>query len=150
LGFDLNGNAGGPLFTGTTATTLKVAITKPEELAASSVPPTTDPVTGLPVPNLSGGNADALADIANKPNGPDSVYRGFVTQIGVSAQTVNRRADIQQTVTDNAEADREAATGVSLDEEMTNMIQYQRAYEAAAKVISTIDTTLDSLINMKR
>jgi flagellar hook-associated protein 1 FlgK len=149
-GFDLSGTAGGAFFTGTTATTLTVAITKPELLAASSVPPTTDPVTGLPVPNLSGGNADALADIAKVPNGPDSVYRGFVTQTGVLAQTVNRRADIQQTVTDNAEANREAATGVSLDEEMTNMIQYQRAYEAAAKVISTIDSTLDSLINMKR
>lgn len=150
LGYDLNGDPGGPLFTGTTATTLTVAITDPSKLAASSVPPATDPVTGLPVPNLSGGNADAIADIAKKPNGPDTVYRGFVTQTGVSAQTINRRADIQQTVTDNAEADREAATGVSLDEEMTNMIQYQRAYEAAAKVMSTIDTTLDSLINMKR
>jgi flagellar hook-associated protein 1 len=149
-GFDLNGTAGGPFFTGTTATTLKVAITKPEELAASSVAPTTDPVTGNPVPNLSGGNADLLADIATKPNGPDSVYRGFVTQTGILAQTVNRRADIQQTATNNAEATRESATGVSLDEEMTNMIQYQRAYEAAAKVIGTIDTTLDSLINMKR
>jgi len=150
LGFDLSGTAGGTFFTGTTATTLTVAITQPQLLAASSVAPTTDPVTLLPVPNLGGGNADTMADIATLTNSPDSAYRTFVTKTGVSAQTVNRRADIQQTVTDNVEADRESATGVSLDEEMTNMIQYQRAYEAAAKVIGTIDSTLDSLINMKR
>jgi flagellar hook-associated protein 1 len=148
-GYDLNGAPGGPLFTGTTAATLKVAITDPRKLAASGVAPTTD-ANGNVVPNLGGDNADAIADIAKAQNGPDSAYRGFVTQTGVVAQTINRRADLQQTVTDTADADREATTGVSLDEEMTNMIQYQRAYEAAAKVISTIDTTLDSLINMKR
>ncbi len=146
-GFDLDGIAGGPLFTGTTAMTLKVAIIEPRELAASDQPPTTHPVTGNLVPNLGGGNADAIAAIARSLNGPDSTYRGFVTQIGVAAQTVNRRAAVQDTISTDVDAEREAATGVSLDEEMTNMIQFQRAYEAAAKVINTIDATLDTLIN---
>jgi flagellar hook-associated protein 1 FlgK len=38
-------------------------------------------------------------------------------------------------------------SGVSLDEEMTNMLAYQRAYQAATKVVSTIDEMLDTLIN---
>jgi flagellar hook-associated protein 1 FlgK len=37
--------------------------------------------------------------------------------------------------------------GVNLDEEMTNMLAYQRAYEGAARVMSTIDSMLDTLIN---
>jgi flagellar hook-associated protein 1 len=156
-GYDLKGVIGvNPLFTGVaspvvggplfTATTLKVAITDPSELAASDQAPTTD-INGNLVPNLGGANADAIAAIARDPTGPDSVYRGFVTQTGVLAQTVNRRADIQDTITTNVTGERDAATGVSLDEEMINMIQFQRAYEAAAKVINTIDATLDTLIN---
>jgi flagellar hook-associated protein 1 len=149
-GYDLAGNPGTDLFTGTTATTLKVAITDPSLLAASGTPPTTN-ADGTTSPTLDGSNADALAAIAKQTNGPDATYRGFVTGIGVAAQTVNRRADIQNTVTSDIESDREAASGVSLDEEMTNMIQYQRAYQAAAKVMSTIDSTLDTLVNtMKR
>jgi flagellar hook-associated protein 1 FlgK len=78
------------------------------------------------------------------------VYRNFVVDIGIQAQTINRRADAQQVISDDATAAEEAESGVSLDEEMTNMLMYQRAYEAAAKVISTVDDTLDTLINMKR
>jgi len=151
LGYDLNGAQGKPLFTGTSAGDISVAITKPDELAASLTPPAVDPNDGHLIPNLDGGNATKLADIATDPTGPDAGYRAFVTGIGVAAQTINRRSDIQASVTQDVNSAREAATGVSLDEEMTNMLQYQHAYEAAAKVMSTIDETLDVLVNqMKR
>jgi flagellar hook-associated protein 1 FlgK len=41
----------------------------------------------------------------------------------------------------------ETDSGVNLDEEMTNMLQFQRSYQAAARVVSTVDEILDTLIN---
>ena len=43
---------------------------------------------------------------------------------------------------------RQSVSGVSLDQEMTNLIQYQQAYEASARVMNTIDSTLNTLISM--
>ncbi|MDG6102045.1 flagellar hook-associated protein FlgK [Dactylosporangium aurantiacum] len=131
---------GGDFFSGTDARDIGVAINDPSKVAASST--ATNP--------FQGDNAIAMANLAKDPNGADVTYRNFVVDIGVAAQTVNRRADAQQVISDDVSAAEQAESGVSLDEEMTNMLQFQRAYEAAAKVISVIDTTLDSLINMKR
>ncbi len=43
---------------------------------------------------------------------------------------------------------RDSVTGVSMDEEMTRMVQYQQAYEAAAKVITTVDEMMATVIQM--
>ncbi|MFI5911223.1 flagellar hook-associated protein FlgK [Dactylosporangium sp. NPDC051541] len=131
---------GGAFFTGTNAKDIRVAITDPTKIAASSTPATP----------YQGDNANAMADIAKDPLGADTQYRNFVVDIGIQAQTVSRRASSQQVIADDVTSAEQAESGVSLDEEMTNMLMYQRAYEAAAKVISTVDTTLDTLINMKR
>lgn len=131
---------GGDFFSGTDARNIGVAIDDPSKVAASST--ATNP--------FQGDNAIAMANLAKDPNGADVKYRNFVVDIGVAAQTVNRRADAQQVISDDVSAAEQAESGVSLDEEMTNMLQFQRAYEAAAKVISVVDSTLDSLINMKR
>jgi flagellar hook-associated protein 1 FlgK len=137
LGFDPSGAAGGDFFTGTTATTIAVAITDPQAVAAS----------GDATSAYDGSNATALANLAKDPVGTDATYRTYVASLGVSAQTINRRADIQNVITQDVDAARIASSGVSLDEEMTNMLQFQRAYEAAAKVMSVVDATLDTLIN---
>ncbi len=79
--------------------------------------------------------------------GPDSRSRQLVVDLGAAAQSANRRTDIQSVVADGAEASREAAAGVNTDEEMVNLLSYQRAYEAAARVITSIDEALDVLIN---
>ena len=146
LGYDLNGTGGAPFFTGNTAKTLTVAISNTSEIAASDAQPTVNPDGSLS-PNFNGANATALANLAKDPIGTDASYRTFVVNIGVAAQTVNRRAEVQDTIAQGVESARLATSGVSLDEEMTNMLQYQRAYEAAARVISVIDSTLDTLVN---
>ncbi|GAB3861198.1 flagellar hook-associated protein FlgK [Dactylosporangium cerinum] len=131
---------GGDFFSGTDARNIGVAITDPTKIAASSTA----------VNPFQGDNAIAMSDLAKDPVGADVKYRNFVVDVGIAAQTINRRADAQQVISDDVSAAEQAESGVSLDEEMTNMLQFQRAYEAAAKVISVVDTTLDSLINMKR
>ena len=52
-----------------------------------------------------------------------------------------------QVLTDAVEDRRQSASGVSLDEEMTNLIRFQRGYQASARTMSTIDEMLDVLIN---
>jgi len=67
--------------------------------------------------------------------------------LGVAAQSTNRRVEIQGDVTAQVDASREASAGVDLDEEMVNMLTFQRAYEGAARLMTAIDSVLDTLIN---
>jgi flagellar hook-associated protein 1 FlgK len=69
--------------------------------------------------------------------------------LSVGAATSNSRisAEAQQELAISAEEARINAHGVSLDEEMVMLSQYQRSYEAAARVINAIDQMLDTLIN---
>ena len=146
-GYDQAGAAGGPMFSGTTAASLTLAISDPSKLAASAVAPTTDPVTGLPVPNLDGSNADAMASLATDTTGPDSMYRTLVAGLGADAASSTQRASVQKLTTTSVDSARQAQSAVNLDEEMVNLTMYQHAYEGASRVINSVDSMLDTLIN---
>ena len=94
-----------------------------------------------------GVNADRIADLAKDPNGPDREYQRLVVDLGAHSQATQRRAEIQAATLTEVDAERTSQSGVNLDEEMSNLVQYERSYQAAAKVISTIDEMLDVLIN---
>jgi flagellar hook-associated protein 1 FlgK len=121
------------------------------KLAVSSGDPTGKPfdVNGDPTnPKvLDGTMADRLADLADSRSGADSEYQALIGDLGVAAQSSIRRRDIQNAVTDQVDAARDSESGVNLDEEMTNLLTYQRGYEAASRVLTTIDSMLDQLIN---
>jgi flagellar hook-associated protein 1 FlgK len=136
-GYGLDGVTGRDMFTGSTASTIRVALTDGAHIAASA----------LPGGNFDASNADALARLARSDSGPDTSYRLLVANLGVASQTVTRRSEIQTAITEDADAARLAESGVSLDEEMTNLLSFQRAYEAASRVLTTIDSTLDVIIN---
>ena len=137
LGFDQTGGAGVAFFTGAGAGDLRVALTAPEQVAASDV------AGG----DRGGNNAARLAELSSAADGPDALYRGTIVQLGVEAQTANRRVDIQSDILRQIDAAREAEAGVNLDEEMTAMLAYQRGYEGAARFVSAVDSMLDTLIN---
>jgi flagellar hook-associated protein 1 FlgK len=141
-GYTIDGTPGAPLFTGTTAGTIKVTTTDPKDVAFSKGNPT-DPNT----PALDHNVADQLSDISNSTNSPDATYQAMIGRLGVSAQAVGRRSEIQDAVRDQVDTSRNAESGVNLDEEMTNMLTYQRGYEAASRVLTTIDSMLDQLVN---
>jgi flagellar hook-associated protein 1 len=145
-GYDLNGDGGLPLFSGATAATLRIAIGDPRQIAAASTTGT-DPVTGAAVGTMDSGNAEALAAIGRRADGPGAAYRQLIADLGVNSQGAARLAAIQSGVTQQVDQAQAAQSGVNLDEEMTNLLQFQRAYEAAARVISTIDSVFDALIN---
>jgi flagellar hook-associated protein 1 FlgK len=139
-GFNRAGSAGAPVFSGTTAASLSVVLNDPAGVAASSQMP----------PVLNGSNAISMSAHASDPTGPDAQYREMMVRLGVQAQSIHRRTETQQAVTDRVDDARESVAGVSLDEEITNLVAVQHAYSAAAKYISAIDSTLDTLINMTR
>ncbi|MGQ0843538.1 MAG: flagellar hook-associated protein FlgK [Sporichthyaceae bacterium] len=140
-GFDLDGNAGGPLFDpAATARDIAVVTTDPRRVAASTQAPS-------PTPSLDGSNAAALAELGSGPGSPDAAYRQLIVELGTAAQTANRRVQTQAGISAEAEAARDSAAGVNTDEEMVNLLTYQRAYEAAARMITAVDQALDTLIN---
>ena len=135
-GYSKDGSTGLDFFSGSTAASIKVAISDPDKVATSARPGSAD-----------GSVAQKLADSGSTPNGADVKYQTLIGGLGVASQAADRRSDIQATVTGQVDADRQAQSGVNLDEEMTNMLMYQRGYEAAARVLTTIDSMLDQLIN---
>jgi flagellar hook-associated protein 1 FlgK len=74
-------------------------------------------------------------------------YQRLVVDLGVESQAVNRRVEVQASIVEHVDAARESAAGVNLDEEMTLMLQYQHAYDAAARFLTAVDQALDTLIN---
>jgi flagellar hook-associated protein 1 FlgK len=89
--------------------------------------------------------AQALAGLSN--GAAQSSYSAFVSQVGSDVQSSTSTMTTAQTLLTAISNQRQSVSGVSLDEEMTNLISYQRAYQASARMMTTIDSTLDTLIN---
>ncbi|KIL40648.1 flagellar hook protein FlgK [Gordoniibacillus kamchatkensis] len=77
----------------------------------------------------------------------DDYFQSIVGQMGVQAQEATRQMNNQQNLVDQVDSRRQSVSGVSLDEEMSNMIMFQHAYGAAARFMTTYDQILDKLIN---
>jgi flagellar hook-associated protein 1 FlgK len=91
--------------------------------------------------------AIALSELRGVAGGPDDLYSRFVTRVGTEVADA-RRATLNATALSQSIEDRRQSTaGVSLDEEMTNLLRFQRGYQAAARAMSTTDEMLDTLIN---
>jgi flagellar hook-associated protein 1 len=81
------------------------------------------------------------------PTTTNDQYAQEIATIGVLSTTAQSQSQNQQVLITQLEQQRQQVSGVSLDEEATHLIQYQHAYQAAAKVISVVDSMLDTLIN---
>ena len=147
-GFDLSGAAGGDLFSpppagSGAAAEISVAISDPAKLAASS--------DGSPGSN---GNVTQLLTAQNQAiaNGesPTNFYAGIVYRVGTSVANATAEQDASNQILQQLEDQRSSVSGVSMDEEASNMIQYERAYEAAARVITTIADMTDTAIQLGR
>lgn len=77
----------------------------------------------------------------------DDAYRQFVNNLGVETSESANFADEQAVLLVQVDNKRQAISAVSLDEEMRNMMVYQHAYNAAARVVNTIDSMIDKIIN---
>lgn len=129
-----------------TSSNLAVAITDPAAVAASSTQ------TGVP------GNNDILLQLVGIQNGSFSslgnrtlqeTYRNVAANVGVFAQTADRDLSAQEILRDQIETFRSQVSGVSIDEELVNMIKFQRGFEAASKLIKITDEMMATLLSLK-
>jgi flagellar hook-associated protein 1 FlgK len=80
----------------------------------------------------------------------EDFYSGIVTGSGAAAEDAKRQVDATGIVVATLEARRSETSGVSLDEEMTNMLRFQHAYSAAARVLTAMDENISKLMSMGR
>jgi len=72
----------------------------------------------------------------------------LTSDVGFMVHTANSRAEVHSTLADQAEMRREGYSGVSTDEELMQLIRFQTAYQAAARVVTTANEMLQTLVNM--
>lgn len=146
-GFDLNGDSGLDFFTGTSATDIDVNATirsDPRKVVAASQ-------------QFPGDNGAALAMVALQdaaifpPSGGSATLNEAFTNITVglgseAAHTLDLASVYSSTVSD-LQNRRASVSGVNMDEELSNLMSQQRAYQAASRVITTVDEMMDTIIN---
>lgn len=125
-------------------TVLDAGSDKPYALFLASI---TDPAQ-LAVRDAAGGWSGTAADVLAQLAGPvGESWSAVVVSVGVESSTATRRAANAASSLTTAEGLLLSQTGVNLDEETVDLLSYQRAYEAAARVMTTVDQMLDTLIN---
>jgi len=77
----------------------------------------------------------------------DDYFRAFVSDLGTRASIANTNFERSGNLVDNVEIRRQATSGVSIDEELTDMLRFQHAYNAAARSMTVVDEMLDRIIN---
>ncbi|MFP4013541.1 MAG: flagellar hook-associated protein FlgK [Chitinispirillaceae bacterium] len=75
-------------------------------------------------------------------------YSSFIGRLGLNKQQASSNLETRTFLVDQYEAQQDSVSGVSLDEEMANMIRYQHSYTAAARLITTTDEMLQVLMNI--
>jgi len=147
---DASGASAPPFFTGTTAATIAV---NTAQIAFSS---STAPYTATEASFVAGLGDGSTESALNAPapgpalgeTDPNEAYNGLVTQIGSDVQSASSNQTTQQSLLTAINNQRESASGVSLNEELTNLITFQQAYQASARMMTVIDNTLQTLISM--
>ena len=79
----------------------------------------------------------------------EDYYHSMVGSIGITSASVSRDRSFGEMMVNELTAIRDSISAVSLDEEMTNLIKFQHAYAAAAKLISVSDEMLSTLLELK-
>ena len=148
-GYDLNGENGVDFFKGETSGDLEV---NPDILKD----PTLIAVSGRDDKKGDGSNALKLAEILYEPlentalgenTSINGFYQALIGEMGVKAQKANTMAKNTDILKTQIDGQRMSVSSVSLDEEISNLIKFQHAYNAAARNITTIDEMIDRIIN---
>jgi flagellar hook-associated protein 1 len=149
-GYGLDGSTGNDFFAagGTTAATIDLSAAVKgslDKIAASDS-----------AANVPGGSANAVAmaqlqtatqTIGSTTTTINGYWQAFVSQVGVDADQADRLAQVQQGIADATANRRDSVSGVNLDEEISDMVRFQKSYTAAARMITSVDEMLDTLIN---
>ena len=156
-GYDLNSDPGKAFFTINSSEadevsagddpslTITVNLESALEIAASSQ---------LDNGEVVAGNGDIALELASLRNQPvieggstlSQSYNAIISRLGVKAMEANNMVNNEEVLVSHLENLRESISGVSLDEEMADMIKFQHAYAAAARIMTAMDQALDTII----
>lgn len=143
-GYGLNNANGLPLFVGTDASSMRLnSAVDAASLAASTA--ASQPGNNGLASAIAALRNQRLAGIGNATL--NDFYNGQVTAFGVMTQNASQSSATHALVTKALNDQRESVGGVSLDEEAANLAKAQRAYQAAARVLTAYDEMLDRIIN---
>lgn len=147
--FVITGKTGG---TAASTITVNAAIVADPALLAASATRTPNAAVN------NGANAQAIAELgtttaripgttpATRVTGPDAAYQKMVQNIGADTQSVNNQLQAQTSVAAQAQQALQAITGVNVDQQLTDLLGFQQNYEASAKLLATVDATIQSLL----
>lgn len=147
-GYDLNGNTGADLFTGTDASDIGVnsaLANDPSQLQASGTAGATgDNTVVLALAQLANTN---IAGLSNQTFSQS--WAQTVGNLGDTISAVNELVNDSSSATQMLTSQWNSESGVSIDTEMTNLMQYEKSYEASAQLITTLNEMLQDLVDMK-
>ena len=148
-GFGLDGVNGRAFFSGTDASNIAVSavvLADPNAVAASTT------LAGVPG---NGDDASAVSDLqyARGLLGGTATYdeywASFVAGVGSASAQQQMLQTSQNAIVQHIDQLRQGTSGVNLDEELVDLMGHQRAYQAAARLVTTLDSMLDTLINRR-
>jgi flagellar hook-associated protein 1 FlgK len=142
--------AGAPIFTydATSATDSAKTLAVSPTITTSQLAP-----VDIGPPVVSNGNALKLAslDSGSQINGQNftQYFGSLVSRVGNAAATADTQATAQQSLVAHAKSLRQQLSGVSLDEEAIRLVQLQRSYQAASRIVSVVDQLAQTLLNIQ-
>lgn len=132
---------------GVSAANITVTVSDPRGVAAAArVWDSAASTWAYPV-NSNGSNALAVSRSGSLSTSPDAAYTTLVGDVGAQAQLSQQQQATQDAITAGVDSLRQSASGVNMDEEVSNMLVLQRTYQASSKILSVMDSMLDTLIN---
>ncbi len=138
--FDLQGQSGRPFFTGSHPGNMTVAaslLADPSKLAIAG---------SANFPPGDGSQALAISNLRHQLK-TDEGYQRIVSKLGFSIQRLKEDEERLDLILNQIDFQRQSESGVNLDEELANMLQYQRSFNAAARVMNTLDEMLNQVVN---
>jgi flagellar hook-associated protein 1 FlgK len=131
-------------FTGSSAANIAVnpsLLTNPEKIAASGTGNSGDNSSALAIYRIS-----QVKIMGNESYTVDEYYNAMTTEIASTTERSNNERDTASLLKEQSQNQREASKGVSIDEELLDMVKYQAAYGASAKLVETVNGLIETLI----
>ncbi len=157
LGYDIGHNLGGNFFELATGETEATLATAAKDMQVSSViVADANKIAASETVNGDGGNAELIGTFKDElfmnssTSTFNSYYASFVGKVGQDLADEKRGLDHHTNLMNQLINKREGISGVSIDEEMTNLIRYQLGYNSAARLCSVADELIDTLLNLVR
>lgn len=143
-------------FKGNSAATIGIDLTDTSTGAAPGSVIDLKNIAAAAPPGSPGNNEIALRIASLARDGVTSLggtalpqyYNNMISELGIEVNTASNIVTSNELVIQQLEGQRDAISGVSIDEEMTNLIKFQRAFDAAARVVRTADEMFDTILSM--